>query len=317
MRSRLLVAACVCSWAAFAQARSGPSLESAQRAANELRWTDARTDVEAVLRAGGLDREAVLRAYQLRAEITAVLDGADAGEREYRKLLSLDPARAPPRHRSPVFMVPYERARRWAAESGALRLAHAPPATLPVGVPTPLAVELTDPLVLAAAVRAVGTAGEVPFSLEPPRLPKLAASEHAVYRLEAVDGAGNVLATLGADSPFSAVAVAPSLPPVVAIQPPAPGATTFVAAPVRRARLWRPAVGVAALSLASVAIAIGLDLGARGEFDSLQSSCAPHCRDSDLAKLHGEEAGAIAAYTVAGASAAAAVVLLIVDRVRR
>jgi hypothetical protein len=318
MLSRLLVAACLCLWAALAQAGSTTSLESAQRAVNELRWADARANVEAVLRAGGLDREAVLRAYELRAEATAVLDGADAGEREYRKLLSLDPTHAPPRRRSPVFMVPYERARRWAtAENGALRLAHTPPEALPAGVPTTLAVELNDPLSLAGAVRAVGTAGETPFSLEPPRLPKLAAGARATYRLEAIDGTGNVLVTLGADTPFSATAVAISLPPVVATPTPTSVEPTIAAARTRRPRLWRPAIGVAAFALASAGVALGLDLGARAEFRSLQQRCAPHCRGADLATLHGEEAGAIAGYTIAGASAAAAAVLLIVDRLRR
>jgi hypothetical protein len=153
MLLRLLVAACVCAAAPLAQARSAPSLESALRAASALRWAEARSEVEAVLRAGGLDRETVLRAYELRAETTAVLDGVDASEREYRKLLSLDPAHSPPRRRSPVFMMPYERARRWANDSGALRIAHTPPATLPTGVPTTLTVELNDPLMLAGAVR--------------------------------------------------------------------------------------------------------------------------------------------------------------------
>jgi hypothetical protein len=317
MAFRLLVAACWCTWAALAQARSPPSLESAQRAANELRWADARADVEAVLHAGGLDRDALLRAYELRAETTAVLDGGDAGEREYRKVLSLDPTHAPPRRRSPVFMVPYERARRWAAESGALHMTHTPPATLPTGVPTTLAVELNDPLTLAAAVRAVGVAGEVPFSLEPPRLPKLAAGERATYRLEAIDAAGNVLATLGADTPFSALAVAPGLPPVAATPSPTVVAPAIAATPPRRLRLWRPALGVAVVALASAGVALGLDLGARAEFNSLKASCAPHCRGADLTLLHGEEAGASAAYAIAGASAVTAIVLLIVDRVRR
>jgi hypothetical protein len=70
-------------------------------------------------------------------------------------------------------------------------------------------------------------------------------------------------------------------------------------------------------ALASAGIALGLDLGAKSEFDSLQISCAPHCRRTDLTTLHNEEAGAIAAYSVAGACAITAIVLLIVDRVRR
>jgi hypothetical protein len=161
-------------------------------------------------------------------------------------------------------------------------------------------------------------AGETAFSLEPPRLPKLAPGERATYRLEAIDGAGNVLTTLGADAPFSAVAVAPSLPPAGATPPPPLGGATIAAPPPRHRRLWQPAIGVGALALASAATALGLDLGAaRAEFDSLEVRCAPHCRGADLATLHGEEAGAIAAYSIAGASALIAIVLVIVDRVRR
>jgi hypothetical protein len=81
--------------------------------------------------------------------------------------------------------------------------------------------------------------------------------------------------------------------------------------------LWKPAIAVAAVSLALLGAGIGLDVASRAEFDSLQKQCAPHCTGAQLSTLHGEEAGAIAGYATAGSGAATAIVLLIVDRLRR
>jgi hypothetical protein len=320
LRSGLLAAGLwLC--ASATRAAAAPSLDDAQRAEAELRWADARAEVDALVRAGGLGRAQLVRAYELRAEIAAVLDGPDAAEREYRRLLALDPARPPPRRASPVFMTPYQRARRWVGEAGPLRLSHAPPATVPAGVSVELTVQLHDPLALTAAVRAVGEVGGEPFERSPPELPPLGDGVRASYRLEAVDAAGSLLTTLGGDAPFVVRGEAPRLTATVRPPPPSPPPAVAVAAvvapPPRHARLWRPAVGVGAGALVLAGVAIGLNVAARSEFDSLQHRCAPHCTVGQLSRLHGEEDSSIALYAAAAASAATAIVLLIVDRVRR
>jgi hypothetical protein len=308
-------------------AGAGASLEGAQRAVSELRWAEARSELDALLRAGGLEREQLVRAYEMRAEVTAVLDGAEAAEREYRKLLALDPTHPPPRRGSPVFMTPYQRARRWVGEAGPLRLNHQPPAAVPVGVTIALRVQLHDPLGLTAAVRAVGEVGGESFALSPPRLPPLGEGARASYRLDALDAGGSLLASLGAETPFAVRAEPPPATLATPLpSPTAPAATQAVTAPPlstastappRRARLWQPAVGLGVSALALGGAAVGLNFAARSEFDSLQQRCKPNCTANDLSRLHAEEASGIALYTIAAVTGAASIVLAIVDRLRR
>src|SRR5262245_24729385 len=119
---RLLAAALLLATLAHpAPARSAepPSLKSASRAVRELRYADARDDLDALLKSGGQPRERFLAILALNAEVVAVMDGAEAGEREFRRLLVLDPTRTPSR-RTPVLLVPFERARKWVASNGPL-----------------------------------------------------------------------------------------------------------------------------------------------------------------------------------------------------
>jgi hypothetical protein len=72
-----------------------------------------------------------------------------------------------------------------------------------------------------------------------------------------------------------------------------------------------------AASLVFAGVGITMNVLARSEFDSLAHRCEPNCTANDLGRLHAEETSGIVFYTAAAATAATAVILLIVDRVRR
>jgi hypothetical protein len=313
----MLRLAAVCALLHAAVAHAAPSLEAAERAAAQVRWTDARAELTALIRSGGLDRATLLGAFELRAEIAAVLEGAPAAEREYQKLLALDPTRPAPRRGSPVFTQPFARARRWVAENRALRLVHRPPAIVATGTPITLEVQLVDPLDLVAGVRAVGHVGDAPFVLgTPPRLPALEPGAVAEYRLEALDGFGNLLATTGETTPFHVQAEAPPAPrPVLSVAAHEPAPALVQPSPPRR-RLWPAATGLAGAALAIAVAAVVLNVAARNQYTQLETSCAPHCTPAQLGTFHGEEYASIALYPIAGAAAVTSLVLLIVDRVR-
>src|SRR5262249_32686790 len=159
------------------------------------------------------DPVALAEIYFLRGQIAAILDGADAGEQEFRKLFALQPDHAPPRS-SPVLRVPFERARAWIAEHGRLRVEHEPAAEArPPG--GRLSVSITsDPLAMVSGIRVLfRTREQEPFARAPaqrggPVLPPGAVA----YYLEAVDPFGNVLLSLGS-------AERPYVPPPVAARP--------------------------------------------------------------------------------------------------
>jgi hypothetical protein len=312
----MLRLAAFCALLCAGAAQAAPSLQAAERAAAQVHWAEARTEVEALLCAGGLDRPTLLGAYELRAEIAAVLDGAAAAEREYDKLLTLDPGRPAPRRTSPVFTQPFLRAQRRMSDERVLRLSHQPPETVTAGAPSQLIVQLVDPLNLVAGVRAVGTVGEQRFAQgPPPRLPALEADAVAEYRLEALDGFGNVLAIAGETTPFRVTAEAPPAAPEERPAPrPAAPAITAAPAPAPR-RLWPAAAALAGAALAVGVGGVTLNVLARDQYAFLQSTCAPRCTNAQLNTFHDEVSASISLYSIAGALAGTSLVLLIVDRV--
>src|SRR5436305_1542529 len=87
-----------------------------------LKYTEARAQVNRALDAGGHDFSETVAFYAMAAELAGILDGPEACEREFRKVLTLDPHRAPPNRDSPVFRVPYERAVAWVRAGGHIEL---------------------------------------------------------------------------------------------------------------------------------------------------------------------------------------------------
>src|SRR5690348_13105409 len=114
LRAHLLVALCI---PTLARAAFDP--RPVEQALDELRYADARRMVDQALQAGGHDRAELAELYLLSGEIAAVLDGADAGEREFRKLLVIEPEQ-PLARRTPVFAAPFARAKEWVRANGQL-----------------------------------------------------------------------------------------------------------------------------------------------------------------------------------------------------
>ncbi|MDB4969800.1 MAG: hypothetical protein JWN44_5489 [Myxococcales bacterium] len=319
-------------WAAEAS-----PLAAAQRAVRELRYEDARGEVDAALRRGHHPRKELIALYALRAEVTSIVDGASAGEGEFRRLLVLAPDHTLPRD-TPIFSVPFTRAQRWVASHGHLEVEHKIGAAPRLGVATPLAVAVTsDPLAAVAGARLwVRMPDEHAFVALPgtslrPSLPPIPAGGGADYYIEAVDAGDNVVAELGtADEPFTLVgpAARPSAAPLSARVPERVAAEAnaqagvaspalVAAAPARARHGYRIAGGVlAGLGLGALGAGIAIDVDGRHQLDALQTSCAPACSQSQVDSLKLSEGVAIGLYAAAGAVLTTSVILFTVDLAR-
>jgi hypothetical protein len=329
-----------------AAARSdGPSpLTAAQRAIRELRYEDARAQLDRAIKRGHHSRRELIALYALRGEAAAIVDGPSVGESEFRRLLVLAPDHAPPRN-TPVFSVPFAQAQRWVAAHGRLQVEHQPPDAARPNAPTPIAVAVvSDPFAMVAGARLLYRLGaDEPWaqvaglSLQT-WLPPVAAGGTIAYYIEVVDAADDVLAQLGsADEPLSLEASSESPPPpaalpspkarLAAVAPPASvaraalGPQSIVAsdtpAPRGHARPQQVAGGViAGLGLGALAAAIGVDVTGRQQYDALASSCAPSCSQSAVDGLRLRENAAIGLYASAGAAITTSVILLCVDHFR-
>lgn len=302
-----------------AQGAFGDELEDAQKAARELRFADARSSVAAALKRPGHSRRELIDLYALDAELIALLDGTDAGERAFRKLLAIDPSHAPPVQRSPVYRAPFERAHKWIAENGALAVEHTPPALARPGQPTPLELRITHNVLsmIASARLTLRHAGGDDWEIAETTglslaLPAAKAGEVLEYYVEVLDRTDNTLLELGsADAPFQVEVVAAPTKPVVAAPPRADPA--IVSTPTRPRRLWPYGLGSGVAAVSFLGVAIGLNLAANAENDRLAGTCAPGCTASDLGALHAEKAASIAFYSLTGAAAITAIVLFAVD----
>jgi hypothetical protein len=315
--SRAIVALCMlCS--ATLHAAELPE-ESALRAMRELRWPEARATLEAALKAGDLPRERLLALQAAYAETLAVLEGGEAAEREFRRLLVLDPQRSPPARRSPVVSLPFERARRWVAQNGSLKASAAAvsPAEIDVRVSG-------DPLAMVAGARVwlrSGTEGafqKVPGSSLHATLPP-AGDEARFYYIEVVDAADDVLMRIGsADEPLALPLPARTAAPKLAAPAPAPAAVVMTTpAPPRSRKLLYGGIAVAVTGVAIIAAAIALDLVAVSEFRTQERRCMTvNCTPNDFATFNAERNSAYALYAVSGAAMTSGLIMIIVDRVR-
>jgi hypothetical protein len=249
-------------------------------------------------------------------------------------VLVLEPAHAAPRRGSPVFVVPFERARRFVEANGALAIEHPAPAAMESGFEVQLRAK-SDPLSMLHAarvyVRASDEAG-AHWATVPPSETRYAAmvrGREISYYVEALDAAGNVLERFGsADQPLVATRpaekqVAPPSNEPVAKRPVPPPVKTSAAAPARSSLVLAPTPPprrpLRTASLATLlavppllALGIGLNVAANNEYDSLQRTCAPNCRDTTT--LDVERGFSITFYTLAAASAVTSLVLFLVDR---
>lgn len=339
MTTRLiaLALAIACTGGLARAADPASPLASAQQAMRELRYEDARADVEAAIRRGHHTRKELILLYTLRAEVASIVDGASVGEAEFRRLLVLAPDQPLPRN-TPVFAVPFGRAQRWVASHGHLEITHKIAAAPRPGAPTPLAVAVTiDPVAIVAGARLfvrlpedrefVAQAGT---SLRP-SLPVISPGAEALYYIEAVDADDNVVAQLGtADEPFvlvgAAARAAPApqpdrLPERAVVEAPAQAeiaASSLVASAPRRDRHpLRIGGGVlVALGLGALGAGIGIDVDGRHQLDQLQASCAPSCSASQVDGLKATEHTVIGLYAGAGAALATSFILFTVDLAR-
>jgi hypothetical protein len=289
--------------------------DDAALAMRELRWKDARATVDGALTRGGLDRQSWLVLARQAAEIAVVLDGAEAAEAEFRKLLVVDPEQPPPTRRGPVVMAPFERARRWVAEHGALKAVLRLPSAASEDV-TAIEVRVSGDslaMVSGARVRVRGANGfsRLPGSSLNPQLPT--PGPETQFYIDLVDEHDNVLYSLGgADEPIKLKRAAPPPPPAPPVEKPPPPPP-----PPRSHALRNATISVGVFSLAFLGVGIGLDLGAVAEFDRLRGVCAPNCTSDQLATFHLERNLAYGAYALAAGGATATLIMMIVQLTRK
>jgi hypothetical protein len=315
----------------YAGARGEPSatLAAAQRAMNELRYDDARAELDSALKRGHHGREELIALHALRAEVAAVVDGRSAGEAEFRKLLVLMPDHQPPARGTPVMNVPFQLARRWVNDHGHLEAEVRIAGTPRPNTPTTLTVALvSDPLAMVEGVRLFHReSAAAPFVLASATtlrqtLPALSPSGVVEYYLELVSGNDDVVFRLGssdapltlqlpdATRPIAARGQATRLSLIETQRAPAPDRPR-----IRNLALAGYIIGgFGAVSLAS---SIGVDVTGKQQYDDMLHGCAPTCSDASVAQLRQYEGAAIGLYTTAGVTLVASAILLVVDRVRR
>jgi hypothetical protein len=195
----------ICAWPLALRAAEPPPQAALERARNELKnlgYSEARPLLDAALNEGGHSREELAEIYALRGEVEAVLEGADASEREFRKLMVLDPHHAPPKRETPTFMLPFESARKWAQRAGALTIEHVPPATAPAAARFDVTVRIvSDPLAMVAGAKVLYRDKDAaPFTRTPTvglRQTLEAGPKQTSYYIEVVDRWGNKLMAFG------------------------------------------------------------------------------------------------------------------------
>ncbi len=302
--------------AGLGRARAESPEDEAARALRELRVADARALLDASLRSGGLPRARLIAVRALLGEALCILEGPEAGEREFRRLLTIDPDHAPPPRRSPVVAEPFERARRFIAQNGAIKATGAALDDKEVEVRVS-----SDHLAMVVGARIYLRSGAGPYQVLPGTalhaiLPADRGEPRAWYA-ELIDAADNVLLRVGSPDQPQLVpgikrAALPAPPPRLA---PA-REPLIVEPPVPRPRLWPVGVGVGAAGVGLLAVAIGLDLGAVAEYNGLSRSCGVSCTDAQLGTFRAERNLSYVGYSLAGGALVAATVLVIVDGVR-
>lgn len=113
--------------AAAAPARAdGPGarehLLGAQQAADEMRYEDAVALLERALATGECRRDELATLYRLSAQLAITVGDEARGEREFLRLLSIDPEAELPRGTSPKIQARFDSARAQVRERGALEV---------------------------------------------------------------------------------------------------------------------------------------------------------------------------------------------------
>jgi hypothetical protein len=203
-----------------AAAAEPSELARARNALKNLGYSEARTLLEAALNQGGHSRAELLEIYALRGEVEAVLDGPEASEREFRKLLVLDPQHPPPERETPTFLVPFANARKWVLAAGSLRVEHTVP-MVPSDARSFDLVEriVSDPLAMVAGTevfyRASDATSYTRLSTVELRQRIPVSPIGARYYILFVDRAGNCLVTVGTVAAPLYVATPPMPAPIV------------------------------------------------------------------------------------------------------
>jgi hypothetical protein len=227
-------------------------IERIRQAVAALRYPEAQSFCVTAIKAGGHRRPQLVQLYALCAEVTSVLDGPEAGERDFRRLLVLAPDHQPPRRDSPVLMAPFTNARRWVAENGPLRVETLPEESTDLGVRIG-----ADPLAMVAGVqlfvrRRSGAFERVPGQATHVPAAGLEGPDGVEYYMQLVDQATNTLAELGSPQ-------APLHRRAVVAADAMGSARGRTAAPARRDRRWVWGVVGAAIAVgAGVGIAVWL-----------------------------------------------------------
>jgi len=293
---RLCVVAGISLATPMAMAQS--SIERAEEHMEALRYDEAKVLVTEALEGGGLSKIQVTKALSILAELAAILEGPEAGERAFRRLLVLAPSQHQPSTSSPVVADPYVRAREWVESQGILEVAHSPPKSVLAGKPVALEVSIQrDPLAMVAGAR---TSYRLPgggFRLLPGRslsmsLPAVPSGGYVEYYISVVDRYGNELSALGSKSSPLAVHAEGDAPSAKVRAAPRPA--TWVVA------------GAGAVALVA---AVTFDLAASSEYSTLESRCAPMCTGDELDTFRGRRRVAGALYLGAGALATTAIIM--------
>lgn len=311
---RPLVVALLCAATGAGSARADPTrpLQVARKALASLRYADAQAALEEARRGGGLARAELLEILAMSAEVTAVLDGPEAGELAFRRLLVLDPAHPGPARKTPVFQEPFRSARAWVRTAGSLRVEHARPSPRPHR-PIGVAIQVVaDPLAMVSAIRVrhrtSGTAEPAETTSEGLRatLPPAPPGATVEYSIDVLDRDRNLLLSLGGPPTPYRINVGPDLDVKEA-----PSRASPLEGPeadrIRPRRSWYvpAAIGSGGLLVAGAVV----DVLAAREYESLEDRCAPACPSGEVSTFRTERTIATVLYVGAAAGAAATLVL--------
>jgi hypothetical protein len=318
---------------AWARTDTRTVLEEARRALKELRFEDALAELDTALRRGGHTRADLLALLALHAEVDSVASGPAASEAEYRRLLVIAPNHPPPARDTPIFTVPFARARRWVESRGALEVQHRLTRAPAPNQATPLLVTVSsDPLAMVDGARLYHRlrTGE-PFALVAgntlrPSLPPAPAGSTVEYYLEVLDERDDVVATPPSDERDDVVAeigtaadpFVVELPQGQAVRAAPLSILPATPDPSRSNGLRTSRWVVGAVGLAAIGAAIGADAAGHDDFNQLKRDCAPDCSTNPrYSRYQQERTAAIALYSVGAVVVTTSVVLFIAEAVTR
>lgn len=272
-------------------------LSSAREAIDAVRYDDARDLLIAALASGALAATETADAYRLLGTTLIVLGKAEDGEQAYRRWLAIDPAGELPTSASAKLQRPFQAARAYITEHGALRVT----ARRSGG-----AVEVTldaDPLAMAASVT---LDGGPPSTFGEQRSLSLAVAADRLARVAVRDDKGNVLVDIAVPVAGGAISSGPRVTIEQPIdQPPA-------------TPIWRrwPVWAVSAVVLGGAGAYFAYDaVDAR---DRLAAIAGTHGEffasdvDSARGRLHRDRIAAGLLFGAGAASAITAVVMVLI-----